>query len=134
MGLAYAREPQIARSGHRVVTETFDGRHEQLRLPEDECGYTVCGIGLHRRRYVAVEVECDRDVRVTKPFLDDLRMYAGLEGEGRPGMAQVVQTYRGQPEFGGAVPEVARRRIGMKRRPILVREYEAQVGIGGPDE
>ena len=106
----------------------------QLRLPEDECGYTVCGIGLHRRRYVAVEVECDRDVRVTKPFLDDLRMYAGLEGEGRPGMAQVVQTYCGQPEFGGPVPEVARRRIGMKRRPILVREYEAEVGICRPDE
>src|SRR5450755_634809 len=97
----------------------------QLRLPEDERGYTVCGIGLHGRRYVAVEVERDRDVGVTKPFLDDLRMYARLEGEGRPGMAQVVQTYRGQPEFGGAVPEVARRRIRMKRRPVLMREDEA---------
>ena len=62
---------------------------------------------------------------MTEPFLDDLRMHAGLEGEGRPGMAQVVQTDCGQPEFGGPVPEVARGRIGMKRRPILVREYEA---------
>ena len=52
---------------------------------------------------------------MTEPFLDDLWMDAGLESEGRPGMAQVVQTYRGQPEFGRAVPEVARCRIRMKR-------------------
>ena len=58
----------------------------------DHRGYSARGILLHRRDRMGVDIQGDRDRCVAEALLHDLRVYAGLEGERRMGMAKIVET------------------------------------------
>jgi len=47
---------------------------------------------VHRRDDVAVGLKRDRDVGVSKPFRNDLRLDPALKGQRRPGVAEIVET------------------------------------------
>ena len=66
------------------------------RVPTDHRGDRLCSVSLHTRCHVGVGVQSDVDGRVAEAFLDHLRMNAGLQSQGCPRVAKVVQTNHGQ--------------------------------------
>jgi hypothetical protein len=58
---------------------------------ENECLHLVSRFLLHMRERMTVHLERERDLRVTEPFGNDLRIFSGREKEGRPGVSQSVR-------------------------------------------
>jgi hypothetical protein len=100
---------------------------------EDEGRDAGSGLLLERRDRVAVDVQRHPDVAVAQALADDLRMHAGLEGEGGVGVAQVVEADSWEPRLPDARAEELRETLGVQRPAILAREQEVLVLVGSAE-
>jgi hypothetical protein len=65
-------------------------------VAEDLTGDTVCGVRLHRRGHVGVDLPGDVSGRVVEPVAHDLDVDALLKRQSRPCVAEPVQHEAGE--------------------------------------
>src|SRR6266508_4585484 len=121
-------------SGDLPGTRPALARRRWIACGKDEAGDSLGGVRLHRWCDVLIDVPGDGRRRMAQPLRDDLDVHTRLEGEGRPGVTEIVQTDAWHTVALHASIELTREAVRVVGTAIGVAEHEVLILVSGSEQ